>query len=371
MKHGSWRFAAGVALVVTLAVVPAVWLSAQEGKKAEEARKLKLNELMKRVTQEYSQAECVFCHEDITPNIVKEFRTARDGEPTGTECINCHGSNHDVIIRSKGRVPAEMCQECHPKRYEETMSGGGHSRAGSAEPLQWFVKSLPGELVAMSRAAGREVADRCTSCHSRHIFSKDEAKDPRTCGVCHSGPEHPETDAYLNSKHGLIWKVGGDTGRAPTCVTCHMLDGNHNVSGIVIYGSRVAKVENAPFSRENKRKRELQIRLCSQCHSERFAGEQLEMGDKVYRYAQAAFDEAAGIVKSLQEQGISDLSEIEQRMFRLDHFWRGFVWKSAFHGDLIGPMWNGWYKIQEELSFIRSEATRLRKLHSLAPPSKE
>jgi hypothetical protein len=123
-------------------------------------------------------------------------------------------------------------------------------------------------------------------------------------------------------------------------------------------------------SSENKRKRELQIRLCSQCHSERFAREQLQTGDKVYGYAQGAFDEAAGIVKGLQAEGISGLSEIEQRMFRLDHFWRGSVWKSAFHGDLIGPTWNGWYKIQEELGFIRSEATRLRRLRSLAP-SKE
>ena len=123
------------------------------------------------------------------------------------------------------------------------------------------------------------------------------------------------------------------------------------------------------------------------------------MGDKVYNETLAAFDEAVSIVKALFEDGILEpmpggkgasqpsergiagkgewnptveggqlyynLSEIEQRLFRLDYLWRGYAWKSAFHGDLIGPMWNGWYKIQEELSFIRSEARRLRRLHAL------
>ena len=371
--------AAGLSLVTT------VWSPAQEIKKterterAEQARKRKLDELMKRVKQEFSQAECVFCHADISPNIVKEYRNARDGEPTNTECIHCHGTNHDVIIRSKGRVPAEVCQECHPKRYEESMSGGGHARAGAADWFQRLMKNSTDAMVALTQSVGRDVAHRCTACHSRHTFSKDEAKDPRTCGVCHTGPEYPETDAYLNSKHGLIWKLEGDTGRAPTCVTCHMIAGNHNVSGIVIYGSETSKVQNSPFSRENKRKRELQVRLCSQCHSERFAAEQLELGDKLYSASKAAFDEAVAIVQALHADGIlkpaagatdtarsyAELSEIEQRLFRLDHLAKGFAWKTAFHGDLIGPAWNGWYKIEEELSLVRSEASRLRRIHSL------
>ncbi len=366
-----------VLLVAGLCLVATMRSPAQETKKteraepAEEARKRKLDELMKRVKQEFSQAECVFCHEEISPNIIKEFRIARDGERTGTQCTDCHGSDHAAIIRSKGRVPPERCQECHPKRFEETMSGGGHSRVGSEAASRPIPGNAPGELVALSQSLGREVAERCTSCHSRHKFSKDEAKDPRTCGVCHTGPDRPETDAYLGSKHGLIWRVEGDTGRAPTCVTCHMLAGNHNVSALVIYGSAMPKVPNAPLSREHKRKRELQVKLCSQCHSERFARDQLEMGDRVYRHAQAALDEATGIVKKLRDDGIPDLVSIEQRVFRLDRFWRGATWKSLVHGDLIGPVWNGWYRIDEELAAIRYEAGQLRTLHSLESPRRE
>ena len=107
---------------MALCLVPAVWSQAQEGKKAEdakkaqegakkaqegkkaeEARKAKLNELMKRVRQEFSQAECVFCHEETSPNIVKEYRKARDGEPTNTECASCaYGSSGASSCRAGG-----------------------------------------------------------------------------------------------------------------------------------------------------------------------------------------------------------------------------------------------------------------------------
>jgi len=176
-----------------------------------------LRSLSEHAPPTYTQADCIFCHEQqqITPNIVKEWRNARDGEPTNTQCVDCHGNDHRVIIVSKGRVPAAICAECHAKRYEESTSGGGHATAGSAAWAQRFVKNSPRELMDMSYAVGHEVAHRCTSCHSRHTFAQDEARDPRTCGVCHSGPEHPELDAYANSKHGLIWKREGETAGLP------------------------------------------------------------------------------------------------------------------------------------------------------------
>ncbi len=31
----------------------------------------------------------------------------------------------------------------------------------------------------------------CTSCHSRHRFSVEEARKPETCGQCYLGPDHP------------------------------------------------------------------------------------------------------------------------------------------------------------------------------------
>ncbi|MBI3327079.1 MAG: c-type cytochrome, partial [Nitrospinae bacterium] len=61
-----------------------------------------LRSLAERYTPEYTHAECLSCHEKITPKIVQEWRDARDGELTNTQCLDCHGSNHAAIIRSKG-----------------------------------------------------------------------------------------------------------------------------------------------------------------------------------------------------------------------------------------------------------------------------
>ncbi|MCE4622718.1 MAG: multiheme cytochrome [Desulfurococcales archaeon] len=90
-----------------------------------------------------------------------------------------------------------------------------------------------------SNGAGRIDPDgslgTCTACHTRHVFSIEEARKPYTCGQCHLGYDHPHIEIYEESKHGNIydaegetwnwtalpWKVGVDF-RAPTCAVCHM-----------------------------------------------------------------------------------------------------------------------------------------------------
>ena len=44
------------------------------------------------------------------------------------------------------------------------------------------------------------------------------------------GFDHPQWEMYSTSKHGTIWQIEGKSGkRAPTCQTCHMSGGDHNV----------------------------------------------------------------------------------------------------------------------------------------------
>src|SRR3974390_2893358 len=31
----------------------------------------------------------------------------------------------------------------------------------------------------------------CSPCHTRHLFSKAQAREPAACGKCHLGPDHP------------------------------------------------------------------------------------------------------------------------------------------------------------------------------------
>ncbi len=75
----------------------------------------------------------------------------------------------------------------------------------------------------------------CTACHPRHLLSVRQARDPKVCGQCHLGYDHPHIEIYEESKHGNIWhtygkywnwdnipwRVGVDF-NAPTCALCHM-----------------------------------------------------------------------------------------------------------------------------------------------------
>ena len=57
------------------------------------------------------------------------------------------------------------------------------------------------------------------------------ARQPEVCGKCHMGPDHPQIEIYVESKHGIAfrtrlaemnlesdsWVLGEDYTAAPTC----------------------------------------------------------------------------------------------------------------------------------------------------------
>jgi hypothetical protein len=42
-------------------------------------------------------------------------------------CANCHGTDHDEIMQTKGRVPETMCATCHGEIYKDAVQDLGHS----------------------------------------------------------------------------------------------------------------------------------------------------------------------------------------------------------------------------------------------------
>lgn len=74
----------------------------------------------------------------------------------------------------------------------------------------------------------------CSSCHPRHAFSIQAARQPYVCSQCHLEPDVPAWNVYKESKHGNLfdsfkagwdfdavpWRLGLDF-HAPTCATCH------------------------------------------------------------------------------------------------------------------------------------------------------
>jgi len=189
------------------------------------------------------KSACIECHEKVTPGIVTQFLSGKMGKTL--DCSTCHGSDHksseDV---AKAKLPSpDSCATCHPKRVKEFREGK-HSLAWTVMKAMPMITHQPsavggGDLKGCS--ACHKIGDKaatelkhygsgaCDSCHTRHSFSVKEAKDPRACRTCHMGFDHPQWEMWQTSKHGTIWEIEPTSGRAPTCQTCHMPDGNHGV----------------------------------------------------------------------------------------------------------------------------------------------
>ncbi|MCP4664901.1 MAG: beta-ketoacyl-ACP synthase [Deltaproteobacteria bacterium] len=126
----------------------------------------------------------------------------------------------------------------------------------------------------------------CTVCHTRHTFSIAEARKPEACGACHLGPDHPNIEIYLASKHGQQYLAHGDAWRydsapdawepgdytAPTCAVCHIsgigeLATTHNVQERLKWDLMHKEAVVRSGNRGNGEKGEkLMRKVCANCH---------------------------------------------------------------------------------------------------------
>ncbi len=381
------------------------------------------------------------CHKKSTPNIVNDWQLSKHSQNEVT-CSICHGDMHkgsqDV---ERAQIPQpETCANCHPERVEQFKSGkhaaawaamkamptahwqpmalmegmkgcGGCHKIGlkSEEEIKHLKKHGPGFGVAS-----------CDACHTRHVFSVQEARQPQACQTCHMGFDHPQWEMYSGSKHGVRFllkqnRTLPETVAAPTCQTCHMVKGDHNVLtswgflavrlplpddkqwaadrvtilqalGVldpkgnptprldVVKQARVARLTQDEWEKE----REKMLTTCNQCHSRNFAKAELEKGDQIIREADRLMAEAIRIVASLYKDGIlvkpesysspfPDLltfhdapTAIEQKLFVmfLEHRMRTF--QGTFHANPDYALWYGWSEMRRSLTEIKERAEELR-----------
>jgi hypothetical protein len=145
---------------------------------------------------------CAACHEKRQPAIVSDWRLSKHARQ-GIGCSACHGRNHtSEADRELAELPTvDTCQRCHEKQKAKALKrvGANHGRAS------------------------------CDACHTRHLFSKLEARQPEACRTCHDSLHY---DAWASSKHGTRHMLEA-SGRlpaevaAPTCQDCHMQEGDH------------------------------------------------------------------------------------------------------------------------------------------------
>ena len=208
-----------------------------------------------------------------------------------------------------------------------------------------------------------------------------------------------------------------DTAAAPTCQTCHMQDGNHEVrtawgflavrlpmpegdaqwtadrtviltalnvldsSGNptgrldVVKAADVARLTQEDFDRERNK----MISTCSECHSENFALAEMAKGDDMIREADHLMAEAIRVVAALYADGILEKPDtyndiypdlltfhdapttIEQTLFVMFLKHRMRTFQGTFHANPDYALWYGWNEMVMDLTEIKEKAAELRK----------
>jgi len=313
-------------------------------------------------------SQCVECHKLKTPGIVKDWELSKHSKE-GIDCSVCHGTEHKTERDfKKAKLPQEeTCGSCHSEQFEQFLRGK-HSLGWKAMMALPVSPLEPEELIEGKRGCGgchnmgikskeeikrleakgyRHEVNSCDECHTRHLFSKQEALNPQACQKCHMGYDHPQWEMWSSSKHGSRWmaKKLGDApegAQAPTCQTCHMPGGTHeNHTAWGFLGVRLPLPEDPQWAKDRvtilkalgvldpntgkptpvfdavkslrlarlteeewKSEREKMIKRCVQCHSEPYARKQLEMGDQMLKKADRLMAEAIEIVAGLYKDGI-------------------------------------------------------------------
>ncbi|HEY4682415.1 MAG TPA: multiheme c-type cytochrome [Candidatus Acidoferrales bacterium] len=387
---------------------------------------------------------CVDCHKKVTPNIVSDWQLSKHSR-SGIDCSVCHGDQHQSAEDvAKAQIPTpDTCAACHATQVQQ-FKAGKHAAAWAAMKAMPTAHWQPMALMEGMKGCGgchkiglkteAEIRDlrkngagfgvaSCDACHTRHIFSLVEARQPQACQTCHMGFDHPQWEMYSSSKHGVRFllkqsKVLPETVAAPTCQTCHMQEGNHAVrtawgflavrlplpedkqwaadQTTILQGLGVLDPDGKPTARLDvvktadvarltqqdwQKERDKMLKTCHQCHSANFAKAELEKGDQMIREADRLLAEAIRILADLYKDGIlqkpknyayafPDLltfhdapTVIEQKLFvmHLEHRMRAF--QGTFHANPDYALWYGWSEMQRDLTEIKTLAEELRRRH--------
>jgi hypothetical protein len=387
-------------------------------------------------------SDCIDCHSKVTPNIVSDWKLSKHS-PVGVTCVSCHGDQHTSAADvAKVKIPTpETCAQCHQTQFDQ-YGKGKHAMAWAAMLAMPTIHWQPMAMIEGTKGCGgchkiglkteNQIEEMrqpgtafgtgaCDSCHTRHTFSVEEAKSPQACETCHMGFDHPQWEMYSSSKHGVRNDLKQrhmlpPSAAAPTCQTCHMQAGNHEVRtawgflavrlplpedkqwaadratilqalGVLDPEGKptalVATVKAADLARltqeDWQRERNKMIQTCNQCHSVNFAQQQLQQGDDMIKNADHLMAEAIRMVAGLYQDGVlpkpknyaypfPDLltfhdapTVIEQKLFvmYLEHRMRTF--QGTFHASPDYAMWYGWSEMQRDLTEIKEEAARLRR----------
>ena len=351
---------------------------------------------------------CLPCHLEKTPAAVAQWQGSAHARAK-VGCEQCHGTDHEKIVKGEARVDMKVCAPCHRKAFQEHSL----SRHGMGLHAGWgCTRNLPDRKQGECRFCHREgdedphsevqcarflkqsremaeigcnychaVEESCDSCHSKHATDLKIVRDPNCCAKCHMGPDHPQWEMWQTSLHGTL---NASAGRAmgPDCQSCHMPKGGHNVSlGLTMNSGGVPFA--APKAQAGRAK---MVEVCSGCHASAFARRELERGDQVRTQSLAILKEAEGIIWDLNDRALldpmpeeraphplsgprlvtdsqmlyEDTSHVERLFFKMKKYDYARTVKGAYHQNPAYTHWYGNAELKMDLVDIKGEASRLK-----------
>ncbi len=355
--------------------------------------------------------KCMTCHKEKSPGLYQQWFESQHAVHKVT-CIDCHGAEKgepDAFEHYQATIATLVtpkdCRTCHPKEADEVQQSY-HATAGkildskdaylahvsAGEPVAMLgceschgakVQIDPDSPNKLSRKSwpnsgiGRINPDgslgSCNACHTRHLFSNAQARQPEACSKCHLGPDHPQKEVYEESKHGNAyytnidkmnldsdtWVAGIDYNAAPTCATCHMsaapgLELSHDVGQRISWTLR----PEVSVKKDNwEEKRDRMQKVCVSCHGQSFADGHYYQFDAVVNLWNEKFAKPSGeIMSMIREKGLlerpaSFSNQIEWTYWELWHH----EGRRARHGAaMMGPdytWWHGMYEVAKHFYF--------------------
>jgi hypothetical protein len=359
---------------------------------------------------------CIDCHQaaetDVDAIEHNNFQISSVVSPK--DCSNCHSQEvqeFDQSLHSFGALYYEYLFSNKKLPYIESQLEGGYlvkegqemDHAATLRGCQachgtnMTGKGTDDFLVWPNTGIGRINPDgskgSCSSCHTRHTFSVAEARHPETCGQCHMGPDHPQIEIFMESKHGNIyssegtswnwsredWQAGDDY-RAPTCAGCHMSSApgvpvTHDVS------SRLSWELESPLSRHTDNianslgtkfsdgstwevKRNRMKTVCNQCHSNTLIENYYKQADLVVELYNDQYSAAKAVVDSLYDDGLLTTASFDEPIeFKIYEMWHHEGRRARMGAFMMGPdyvQWHGFYELLADRVEIEHMAKEIR-----------
>jgi len=388
---------------------------------------------------------CIQCHKEETPALFVDW-TKSGHASSNITCLDCHkAEEHDKDVakehfkqyeRSDNKwgtqeyrapisavVTPKDCSRCHPdeaKQYSKSKHANTLELIWKIDP--WLNKGMNsdwertagcyychGTILKKEKDGGLDPQTwpntgvgrinldgskgSCTSCHTRHKFSVEEARKPEACGQCHLGPDHPQIEIYTESKHGAIYDMSGDEYnwdsapgtwtpgvdyRAPTCASCHMsgvsdLQTTHDVTNRLSWELqapltvRPSEFKPMPANTNWKEEREDMKTVCLQCHGGNWVDDHYAKLDKsVKEYNEVYFKPAKKMLDKLYKKGLLDDSKFFDEKLEVEFYelWHHEGRRARMGTAMMAPdysWWHGFYECKHRFNEFMAEAEHLLK----------